>query len=143
MVIKKHLITFVERIDIPYIMNRTTIEDAVFPGCPIRNILSRFGDKWSLLVICTLDRQNRAVRFKELQREISDISQKMLTVTLRTLEEDGFVTRTIYPEVPPHVEYALTERAKSLLPHINALIGWALENMDAILNDRKAAVGKG
>jgi len=142
-VIKKHLITFVERIDIPYIMNRTTIEDAVFPGCPIRNILSRFGDKWSLLVIYTLDRQNRAVRFKELQREISDISQKMLTVTLRTLEEDGFVTRTIYPEVPPHVEYALTERAKSLLPHINALIGWALENMDAILNDRKAAVGKG
>ncbi len=141
--IKKHLITFVERIDIPYIMNRTTIEDAVFPGCPIRNILSRFGDKWSLLVIYTLDRQNRAVRFKELQREISDISQKMLTVTLRTLEEDGFVTRTIYPEVPPHVEYALTERAKSLLPHINALIGWALENMDAILNDRKAAVGKG
>ncbi|MDE5702884.1 MAG: helix-turn-helix transcriptional regulator, partial [Bacteroides sp.] len=104
-------------------MNRTTIEDAVFPGCPIRNILSRFGDKWSLLVIYTLDRQNRAVRFKELQREISDISQKMLTVTLRTLEEDGFVTRTIYPEVPPHVEYALTERAKSLLPHINALIG--------------------
>ena len=143
MVIKKHLITFVERIDIPYIMNRTTIEDAVFPGCPIRNILSRFGDKWSLLVIYTLDRQNRAVRFKELQREISNISQKMLTVTLRTLEEDGFVTRTIYPEVPPHVEYALTERAKSLLPHINALIGWALENMDAILNDRKAAVGKG
>lgn len=143
MLIKKHLITFVERIDIPYIMNRTTIEDAVFPGCPIRNILSRFGDKWSLLVIYTLDRQNRAVRFKELQREISDISQKMLTVTLRTLEEDGFVTRTIYPEVPPHVEYALTERAKSLLPHINALIGWALENMDAILNDRKAAVGKG
>lgn len=141
--IKKHLITFVERIDIPYIMNRTTIEDAVFPGCPIRNILSRFGDKWSLLVIYTLDRQNRAVRFKELQREISDISQKMLTVTLRTLEEDGFVTRTIYPEVPPHVEYALTERAKSLLPHINALIGWALENMDAILNDRKTAVGKG
>ncbi len=137
------MITFVERIDIPYIMNRTTIEDAVFPGCPIRNILSRFGDKWSLLVIYTLDRQNRAVRFKELQREISDISQKMLTVTLRTLEEDGFVTRTIYPEVPPHVEYALTERAKSLLPHINALIGWALENMDAILNDRKAAVGKG
>lgn len=137
------MITFVERIDIPYIMNRTTIEDAVFPGCPIRNILSRFGDKWSLLVIYTLDRQNRAVRFKELQREISDISQKMLTVTLRTLEEDGFVTRTIYPEVPPHVEYALTERAKSLLPHINALIGWALENMDAILNDRKAAVEKG
>ena len=136
------MITFVERIDIQHIMNRTTIEDALFPGCPIRNILSRFGDKWSLLVIYTLDRQNRPVRFKELQREISDISQKMLTVTLRTLEEDGFVTRTIYPEVPPRVEYALTERTKSLLPHINALIGWALENMDAIMNDRKKSVGK-
>lgn len=140
--IKRHLITFVERTDIPCIMNRTIVEDAVFPDCPIRNILSRFGDKWSLLVIYTLDRQNRAVRFKELQREISDISQKMLTVTLRTLEEDGLVTRTIYPEVPPRVEYALTERAKSLLPHINALIGWALENMDAIMNDRKKSVGK-
>lgn len=140
--IKGCLITFVERIDIQRIMNRTTIEDALFPGCPIRNILSRFGDKWSLLVIYTLDKQNRAVRFKELQREISDISQKMLTVTLRTLEEDGLVTRTVYPEVPPRVEYLLTERAKSLLPHINALIGWALENMDAIMSDRKTAVGK-
>lgn len=140
--IKGCLITFVERIDIQRIMNRTTVEDALFPGCPIRNILSRFGDKWSLLVIYTLDKQNRAVRFKELQREISDISQKMLTVTLRTLEEDGLVTRTVYPEVPPRVEYLLTERAKSLLPHINALIGWALENMDAIMSDRKTAVGK-
>lgn len=124
------------------IMDRITIEDTVFPNCPIRNILSRFGDKWSLLAIYTLNKQNRAVRFKELQREIPDISQKMLTVTLRTLEEDGYVTRTIYPEVPPRVEYALTERAKSLLPHLNALIGWALENMDAIISDRKMAVRK-
>lgn len=122
-------------------MNRTAIEDAVFPDCPIRNILSRFGDKWSLLVIYTLHKQNRPVRFKELQRAIPDISQKMLTVTLRTLEEDGFVTRSIYPEVPPRVEYALTERTESLLPHIKALIGWALENMEAIMNDRKAKAG--
>jgi len=119
-------------------MNRATIEDTIFPDCPIRNILSRLGDKWSLLAIYTLDKQNRAVRFKELQREIPDISQKMLTVTLRTLEEDGYVTRTIYPEVPPRVEYALTERTKSLLPHINALIAWALENRDAIMSDRRA-----
>ena len=134
------MITFVERIDIQYIMDRTTIENAVFPDCPIRNILTRFSDKWSLLAIYTLNKQNRAMRFKELQREIPDFSQKMLTVTLRTLEEDGYVTRTIYPEVPPRVEYALTERTKSLLPHINALIGWALENMDAIINDRKAKI---
>ena len=79
------------------------------------------------------------VRFKELQREIPDISQKMLTVTLRTLEDDGYVTRTVYPEVPPRVEYALTERARSLLPHINALIEWALENIDAIIKDRRKA----
>lgn len=123
-------------------MDRTTIENAVFPDCPIRNILTRFSDKWSLLAIYTLNKQNRAMRFKELQREIPDISQKMLTVTLRTLEEDGYVTRTIYPEVPPRVEYALTERTKSLLPHINALIGWALENMDAIMSDRKKAIRK-
>ena len=114
-------------------MNRTTIEDAVFPDCPIRNILARISDKWSLLVIYTLDRSEKeSVRFKELQRQIPDISQKMLTVTLRTLEEDGYVTRTIYPEVPPRVEYTLTERTKSLLPHINSLIGWALENREPI-----------
>ncbi len=140
--LKRYLITYVERTDIHHIMNRATIEDAGYPDCPIRNILSRFGDKWSMLVIYTLDRQNRSVRFKELQREIPDISQKMLTVTLRTLEEDGYVTRTIYPEVPPRVEYALTERAKSLLPHINALIDWALKNMDAIISDRKKAARK-
>lgn len=121
-------------------MDRTTVEDAVFPDCPIRNILSRLCDKWSILVIFTLDRAGRkAVRFKELQREIPDISQKMLTVTLRTLETDGYVTRTVYPEVPPRVEYALTQRTYSLLPHINALIGWAAENKDAIMEDRKKA----
>lgn len=119
-------------------MNRATIEDAIFPDCPIRNILARISDKWSLLVIYTLDNSEKAsVRFKELQRQIPDISQKMLTVTLRTLEEDGYVTRTIYPEVPPRVEYKLTERAKSLLPHINSLIRWAKENMEPIMQDRK------
>lgn len=124
------------------IMNRTTIEDALFPECPIRNILARISDKWSLLVIYTLDRsEGKPVRFKELQRRIPDISQKMLTVTLRTLEEDGYVRRTIYPEVPPRVEYTLTDRAKSLLPHIDSLLGWALENREAILRDRKKAAG--
>ncbi|WP_390599634.1 winged helix-turn-helix transcriptional regulator [Bacteroides sp. f07] len=123
-------------------MNRTTIEDAIFPDCPIRNILARISDKWSLLVIYTLDRSEKeSVRFKELQRQISDISQKMLTVMLRTLEEDGYVTRTIYPEVPPRVEYTLTERTKSLLPHINSLLGWALENREPIMQDRKKAAG--
>ena len=137
---ERNMITFVERFEIHHIMDRTTIEDAVFPDCPIRNILARLCDKWSLLVMYTLDKAGKEkVRFKELQREIPDISQKMLTVTLRTLEDDGYVTRTVYPEVPPRVEYALTERTRSLLPHINALIEWALENKDAIITDRKRA----
>ena len=115
----------------------------MFPNCPIRNILARLCDKWSLLVIYTLDKAGKeAVRFKELQREIPDISQKMLTVTLRTLEDDGYVTRTVYPEVPPRVEYALTARAYTLLPHVNALIAWALENRDAIMEDRRKACKK-
>lgn len=122
-------------------MNRTTIEDALFPNCPIRNVLARISDKWSLLVLFTLDKYGiEAVRFKELQRQIPDISQKMLTVTLRTLVEDGYVTRTVYPEVPPRVEYALTDRSRSLLPHINSLISWALENQEPIMQDRRKAI---
>ena len=122
------------------IMDRNTIEDALFPDCPIRNILARISDKWSLLVLYTLHSSGKqTMRFKELQRGIPDISQKMLTVTLRTLEEDGYITRTVYPEVPPRVEYAVTARTESLIPHISALIGWAIENMEAIIKDRKAS----
>ncbi len=119
-------------------MDRVMIEDAVFPDCPIRNVLARLCDKWSLLVIYTLDKAGvNPMRFKELQRAIPDISQKMLTVTLRTLEDDGYVTRTVFPEIPPRVEYALTSRARSLLPHVDALTAWALENRDAIMKDRQ------
>lgn len=119
-------------------MDRTTVCSALHPECPIRNVLARIGDKWSLLVIFTLDRMP-SVRFGELLRALPDISQKMLTVTLRTLEEDGLVIRTAYPEIPPRVEYMLTPRAQSLLPHIHALIAWAGEHMPAILEERRAA----
>ncbi len=119
-------------------MDRHTLRDALYPGCPIRNILSRFGDKWSLLVLCTLERES-AMRFGTLLEAIPDISQKMQTVTLRTLEEDGLVSRRIYPQIPPRVEYTLTDRAVSLLPHIHALIGWALEHMENILDTRRAS----
>ena len=122
-------------------MDRTMISDAYDAQCPIRNILARLGDKWSLLVLYTLSQKER-MRFGDLRREVPDISQKMLTVTLRTLEEDGFVTRTIYPEVPPRVEYALTARAFSLLPHIQSLVAWAKENMEPIIRDRKKAAGR-
>lgn len=116
-------------------MAKIEIKDALFPDCPIRNILSRIGDKWSLLVLYTLS-SSSVMRFNVLQKNIPDISQKMLTVTLRALEEDGLVKRVIYAEVPPRVEYSLTDRAKSLLPRIDSLIAWAGENMAAILNDR-------
>lgn len=111
--------------------------DAAFPRCPIRNILSRIGDKWTMLVLYTLE-QKGAMRFNDLYRRIPDISQKMLTATLKTLTEDGLISRTLYPEVPPKVEYALTERGRSLLPHLDSLIGWAIENFDGILASRHA-----
>ena len=116
-------------------MSRIKLLDDYDPTCPVRNILSRIGDKWSLLVILTLN-QSGTMRFKELQRSLPDISQKMLTVTLRTLEEDGLVKREVFAVVPPKVEYTLTERAHSLLPHIYALTTWAEKNMQMIIQDR-------
>ncbi len=123
-------------------MDRTTLQDTLYPQCPIRNILSRLGDKWSLLTLYTLE-HGGTLRFGALQRAMPDISQKMLTATLRTLEEDGLVSRRVYPEIPPRVEYALTGRALSLLPHLDALIGWATEHADAILRDRREAKTRG
>ena len=111
------------------------IRDALFPDCPIRNVLARVGDKWSLLVLYNLQHRE-PVRFKELQRQIPDISQKSLTQTLRTLEEDGFVSREVFPEVPPRVEYSLTPRALSFLPLVENMINWAKENMNEIIKDR-------
>lgn len=109
------------------------------PDCPVRNVLARICDKWSVLAMLVL-KDSGVMRFSEIQKSIPDISQKMLTVTLRTLEEDGFVKRKIYAEVPPKVEYSLTERAQSLLPVIGDLVGWAKENMSDIIKDRKANV---
>ena len=122
-------------------MDRVSILDAYVPDCPIRNVLARMSDKWSLLIIYTLS-QAPVLRFGELKNAIPDISQKMLSVTLRTLEEDGFVIRKMYVEIPPRVEYSLTTRAHSLLPHIISLIGWAKENMPAIIADRQASKAK-
>ena len=112
------------------------MEEALFPDCPIRNVLARFSDKWSLLILYTLD-QRGVLRFNALRKEIPDISQKMLTNSLRTLEEDGLVSRKIYAEVPPRVEYRLTDRARDLLPRVYSLIEWAKANMADILTERK------
>jgi DNA-binding HxlR family transcriptional regulator len=117
-------------------MNTNEVKDALFPNCPIRNILSRIGDKWSMLVLYTLE-TDEAKRFKELQRNIPDISQKMLTATLRMLEADGLVKREAFAEVPPRVEYSLSDKGKTLLPHINALISWATDNMGDIYESRR------
>lgn len=117
-------------------MNRNEVRDALFPNCPIRNILSRIGDKWSMLVLYTLE-TDEAKRFKELQRNIPDISQKMLTATLKMLEADGLVKREAFAEVPPRVEYSLSDKGKTLLPHINALLSWATDNMDDIYESRR------
>ena len=117
-------------------MNRSEIRDALYPNCPIRNVLSRVGDKWSMLVLFTLESNNNQ-RFKELQRNIPDISQKMLTTTLKMLEADGLILRVAFPEIPPRVEYSLTTKGESLLPLINNLISWASDNMEDIIESRR------
>ena len=103
--------------------------------CPIRNVLDRVGDQWTLLVLEALD--GRVLRFNELGREIADISRQMLSRTLRRMEEDGFVTRTIYAEVPPRVEYELTGLGQSLLVPMKALVTWANDNHEEIRMARK------
>ena len=104
-------------------------------NCPIRDVLSRLGDKWSMLVLITLN-ANGTMRFSDIHKTIEDVSQRMLTVTLRTLESDGLVERKVYAEVPPRVEYCLS----TLIPHIEGLVGWAMENMDTILDHRQIHV---
>jgi len=113
-----------------------------YAHCPIRHIVDRFGDKWSLLVLYNLHTSG-CLRFSEIHRRTADISQKMLASTLRRLEQDGLLSRTVYPEVPPRVEYALTPRGESLMPHLVSLIGWALENFDAIVSDRNSLQATG
>ena len=117
------------------------IKETVFTDCPIRNVLARISGKWSLLVLYTLDRNGMSpMRFNQLRRAIPDISQKVLTTTLRTLETDGLICRKVFAEVPPRVEYSLTERALTLIPLIDALINWAADNMADIVRDRAQGI---
>jgi DNA-binding HxlR family transcriptional regulator len=104
--------------------------------CPVRNVMDRIGDKWAVLVITTLGEKG-TLRFNQLHEMIGDISQKMLTVTLKKLQEDGLVSRKMFQEIPPRVEYTLTERGNSLLPHIISLEQWAMANMNGIQEARK------
>ena len=100
------------------------------------DVLNRIGDKWTVMIVGRL--KNGPMRFNELRRNIGGISQRMLTLSLRNLERDGIVTRTFYPEIPPRVEYELTELGRSLLPAINGIWNWATSHHDAILAARSA-----
>lgn len=116
---------------------KNKIRDLHFPDCPIRNVIARIGDRWSILILLTLEPAEKPIRFKEIQHAIPDISQKMLSRTLRDLEADGFVVRHAYAEVPPRVEYELTPRARTLTPLLNDLVGWAASNLAGIVKDRE------
>jgi len=104
------------------------------PACPVRGILDRLGDKWSTLVISNL--VDGRLRFSEIKKRIPDISQRMLTETLRSLERDGVLLRSVYPSIPPRVEYSLTPLGHSLLPLVMALVTWALEHRSEIRDAR-------
>ena len=107
------------------------MRDPANPVCrTISTLLARIGDKWTVLVVATLGEGSR--RFNELRREIPSVSQRMLTLTLRNLERDGLVSRTVTPTIPPRVDYALTDLGRSLLKPVNALSQWALDNVETI-----------
>lgn len=101
-------------------------------ACPIRQVISRFGDKWSLLVLYTLYDKGKGnpLRYSDIKDEMRDCSPKMLSATLKNLEKIDLVSRKVFAEVPPRVEYSLTERGQSLMPSIISLMKWARNNVD-------------
>jgi DNA-binding HxlR family transcriptional regulator len=121
------------------IFSVTNLEVTVDPierdgECLVRDVLTRVGDKWSLSVVYQLGQGTQ--RFRELHRNIDGISERMLTVTLRALERDGLVTRTVFPVVPPKVEYQLTETGVSLLATVSPLFSWCDDHLDYITKAR-------
>ena len=97
--------------------------------CPIRNVLSHFSGKWSLLILSILS-ENETTRFNSIKKALPDISSKVLSYTLKNLEKDGLVIRTVYAQIPPRVEYSLSKLGESLIPVVGSLIEWALENFN-------------
>ena len=103
-------------------------------ACPIRQVISRFGDKWSMLVLYTLHASEVGVlRFSELHHKMADCTQKMLSATLKNLDQNNLIHREVYPMVPPRVEYSLTDTGKSLMPAIISLIDWAKLHFDDVV----------
>jgi len=107
--------------------------------CPIRDVLERMGDRWSMLVLFTLS-EHQTLRFSVLKNTIGDISQRMLSQTLRRLEQDGLVLRTAYATVPPRVDYALTVLGESFLKPMHNLLQWAEQNHQQVRDARVAYV---
>lgn len=116
--------------------NRTTNHH-----CPVTDVIDRISDKWSVHAIIMLGKTDK-MRFGELKKGIHGISQRMLTVTLKHLEQDGLLTRTVYPQIPPKVEYQLTELGRSLLGQLVQLSEWASENMNQIFRAREEYILK-
>lgn len=108
------------------------VPDVRYPACPIRNVLTRFSDKWSLLILLNLQGKEK-MRYKELLVSVPDISQKMLSGTLKRLEEDHLINRKAYAEIPPRVEYSLTSTGKSLIPALQPMIEWSQIHFEEIL----------
>lgn len=106
--------------------------------CPIRNVVARVSGKWSMLILCILA-DNDTTRFSEIRKALPDISPKVLSTTLKNLEEVGYISRQIYAEIPPRVEYSLTELGKDLMPHLWDLIEWAVANFDKITKHKELA----
>lgn len=101
--------------------------------CPIRHVINKFGDKWSLLVLYTINESEGGVmRFNELRRHMTDCSQKMLSATLKNLERSNLIHREVYAQVPPRVEYSLTDMGRSLMPPLYSLIEWAEQHFDDV-----------
>lgn len=105
--------------------------------CPACGIIDRFGDKWSLRILVLLH-SNRTMRFNEIFKSTPNISQRMLSVALKSLEADKLINRTVFPEVPPKVEYELTPLGKSLIPPLEGVIRWAIANADEIIEHRNS-----
>ena len=101
------------------------MEKKALPACPVETTLSLIGDKWKVLIL--RDLMSGTKRFGELKKSLGSVSQKVLTAQLRDMEEDGLVSRTVYAEVPPRVEYALTETGNSLKPIIDAMMSWGMD----------------
>lgn len=117
-------------------MKKKEYSNSIIEICPIRNVVARFGDKWSLLVLLVISGAG-VVRFNELGRMIPDISTRVLSTTLKTLDADGLIDRKVYAQVPPKVEYTLTETGRSLIPLIMQLTEWAQQNMKNVMTHRR------